>query len=134
MARGGARPNSGPAKGTKYRKRQPKADRLAEKMIKKQQKPKGIKKEPGIESEGEIKLKSGYKTPLQYMLDVMNDNSETDNARRDRMAQAAAPYMHSRRGEKSSKKDDRNKRAKDASKGKFSPSAPPRLKAVKGGK
>jgi phage terminase small subunit len=133
MARGGARPNSGPRKGTKYRKRQPKADKLAEKMIKNQKKPKENQKGPDIESDDEIILKRGAKTPLQYMLDVMNDESK-DGARRDRMAQAAAPYVHSRRGEKSSKKDDRNKRAKDASKGKFSPSAPPRLKAVKGGK
>ena len=32
-------------------------------------------------------------TPLEYMLTVMNDAS-ADDARRDRMAQAAAPYVH----------------------------------------
>lgn len=32
-------------------------------------------------------------TPLEYMLSVMND-PDADPDRRDRMAQAAAPYMH----------------------------------------
>lgn len=35
------------------------------------------------------------RTPLEYMLAVMNDRS-ADNFRRDRMAMAAAPYVHSR--------------------------------------
>ena len=35
------------------------------------------------------------KLPLAYMLDVMND-SEADATRRDRMAIAAAPFMHDR--------------------------------------
>jgi hypothetical protein len=34
-------------------------------------------------------------TPLEYMLSVMNDN-EADISRRDRMAIAAAPYVHGR--------------------------------------
>lgn len=34
-------------------------------------------------------------TPLEYMLAVMNDES-ADASRRDRMAQAAAPYVHAR--------------------------------------
>jgi hypothetical protein len=36
-------------------------------------------------------------TPLEYMLGVMND-AEADAARRDRMAQAAAPYVHAKPG------------------------------------
>ena len=39
-------------------------------------------------------------TPLDYMLAVMNDTT-TDPARRDRMAIAAAPYLHARLGDMS---------------------------------
>jgi hypothetical protein len=35
------------------------------------------------------------RTPLEYMLDVMNDPNVPE-ARRDRMANAAAPYCHPR--------------------------------------
>ncbi|WP_435168343.1 hypothetical protein [Falsirhodobacter sp. 1013] len=35
------------------------------------------------------------KTPLEYMLGVMN-NATANEARRDRLAIAAAPFMHSR--------------------------------------
>ena len=34
-------------------------------------------------------------TPLEYMLRVMNDD-EAEDARRDRMAMAAAPFVHAR--------------------------------------
>lgn len=37
-------------------------------------------------------------SPLEYMLDVMND-ALADPARRDRMAIAAAPYLHRRAAE-----------------------------------
>ena len=37
----------------------------------------------------------GRMSPLDYMLSVMND-PEVDDARRDRMAIAAAPYVHVR--------------------------------------
>lgn len=37
--------------------------------------------------------------PLDYMLAVMNDD-EADAARRDRMAIAAAPFVHARPGDK----------------------------------
>jgi hypothetical protein len=40
-------------------------------------------------------LASGRLSPLDYMLAVMND-PEADPARRDRMAVAAAPYVHVR--------------------------------------
>ena len=36
------------------------------------------------------------KLPLDYMLDVMRDES-VDNLRRDDMARAGAPYLHARR-------------------------------------
>jgi phage terminase small subunit len=40
-------------------------------------------------------LASGRMSPLEYMLSVMND-PDADPARRDRMAVAAAPYVHIR--------------------------------------
>jgi hypothetical protein len=42
--------------------------------------------------------------PLEYMLDVMNDQG-ADPARRDRMAIAAAPFVHARAEATTSKKD-----------------------------
>lgn len=40
-----------------------------------------------------VRVKAGQMTPLEYMLGVINDAS-ADESRRDRMAQAAAPYVH----------------------------------------
>jgi hypothetical protein len=51
-------------------------------------------------------------TPLKYMLAVMND-SKADPLRRDKMAIAAAPYLHKRASE-SGKKDAAADAAKDA--------------------
>lgn len=69
--------------------------------------------------------KSGM-TPLEYMLAVMNDPA-ADNERRDRMAIAAAPYVHARAdAEKKGKKEQRQETAeRSASSGRFAvPSAP----------
>ena len=66
--------------------------------------------------------------PLDYMLKVMNDPKEDKN-RRDRMAQACAPYIHPRAGE-SGKKEEKESKAKTAGAGKFAPSQAP-LKVVK---
>lgn len=65
------------------------------------------------------------KKPLDYMLCVMNDES-ADDERRDKMAMAAAPYLHAKRGD-SGKKEDVLDAAKKASSGKFSASAAPKL-------
>ena len=58
-------------------------------------------------------------TPLDYMLKVMNDPNE-DNELRARMATAAAPYCHQRKGEGAGKKEEKSDRAKSAGAGKFS--------------
>lgn len=47
--------------------------------------------------------KAGMK-PLEYMLEVMNDQT-ADAARRDRMAIAAAPFVHARAESVKSKRD-----------------------------
>jgi hypothetical protein len=39
------------------------------------------------------------KSPVAYMLEIMNDPT-ADPARRDRMAIAAAPYLHRKQGER----------------------------------
>lgn len=68
-------------------------------------------------------------TPLDFMLRVMNDASESPQ-RRDRMAIAAAPFVHPRAGE-AGKKDEKAKAAQRAGAGKFAPPpAPPRSSAV----
>ncbi len=67
--------------------------------------------------------------PLAYMLKVMNDPSE-DKELRARMAQAAAPYIHARKGEGQGKKEDKADKAKAASSGKFAPGKAP-IKLVK---
>lgn len=67
------------------------------------------------------------KTPLQYMLDVMNDGGAEEKLRA-QMAVAAAPYMHAKKGE-GGKKDEQADKAKLAAGGRFKPAAPP-LKLV----
>ena len=65
--------------------------------------------------------------PLTYMLRVMND-PKCPVDRRDRMAIAAAPFVHNRKGE-GGLKTDAKERAKVAGVGRFRPSAPP-LKVI----
>lgn len=67
-------------------------------------------------------------TPLEYMLSVMND-VEAEDGRRDRMAVAAAPFVHARADEgKLGKKAERLGRAEQASSaGKFAVRSAPKL-------
>lgn len=60
--------------------------------------------------------KSGM-TPLDYMLNVMRDDT-ADDARRDRMAMAAAPYVHAKPAETAKgKKEQAEEAAKTAGQG-----------------
>ena len=70
----------------------------------------------------------GGMTPLEYMLSVMNDES-ADPSQRDRMAIAAAPYVHPRASDaQPGKKEQRQAAAEEvASGGKFTPRGGPRL-------
>lgn len=66
-------------------------------------------------------------TPLAYMLEVMNDQS-VDTTRRDRMAIAAAPFLHPRMAEDGIGKRDREaEAAKQGATGKFQTPTAPRL-------
>jgi phage terminase small subunit len=61
--------------------------------------------------------------PLTYMLQVMN-NPLAENERRDRMAIAAAPFVHGKVGE-AGKKQARADAARAAGGGRFAPAPPP---------
>lgn len=65
--------------------------------------------------------------PLAYMLRVMNDPT-VDANRRDRIAVAAAPYVHAKIGE-GGKKEKKQDRAEEIGKGRFAVASAPRLVA-----
>jgi phage terminase small subunit len=67
-------------------------------------------------------------SPLEFALKIMNDPKQ-EAARRDRMAIAALPFMHMKKGE-GGKKEAEKDNAHAAAKGKFNPSAPPKLAVV----
>ena len=102
MARGGYRPGAGRPKKSGG----PSKKELAEEAVR--------------------EATSAGMTPLEYRLSVMNDRS-TDADRRDKMAIAAAPYVHAKADtEVKGKKEQRQANAeKSASGGRFAaPSAP----------
>lgn len=69
----------------------------------------------------------GGKSPLEYMLDVMNDD-DVDGARRDRMAIAAAPYVHSKAADAApGKKEQQQEAAEKVASGRFAPRGGPQL-------
>jgi len=104
MASGGYRPGAGRPKGAKAPKA--KAIQVAKDV-------------------GKAARKSGLK-PLDYMLFVMNDET-ADAERRDRMAIAAAPYVHSKAADKApGKLEQRQESAVEASSaGKYATPPPP---------
>lgn len=67
--------------------------------------------------------------PKAFLLAVMADAGNDARIRVD-AAKALLPYTYERKGE-GGKKDARTEAAKTASRGKFAPSAPPTLAAVK---
>jgi phage terminase small subunit len=68
------------------------------------------------------------KSPLAFLLDVMNNEDASAN-NRVRAAIEAAKYMHARKGE-GGKKDERKEAAEKAGRGKYAPSGPPKLRVV----
>jgi hypothetical protein len=69
------------------------------------------------------------RTPLEYMLAVMNDTT-ADAARRDRMAIAAAPFVHGKIPEGGKKEQAKGAARAVAAEGKFRPGEPPKLSVV----
>lgn len=104
MASGGYRPSAGRPKGAKSPKAKP------------------IKVAPDIKKAAR---ESGM-SPLDYMLTVMNDG-KADSERRDRMAVAAAPYVHARPSDAAGgKKEQQMAEAEKVSgAGKFATPPPP---------
>jgi len=113
MASGGYRPGAGRRPGIKETK--PRARRKKPPEIEQPAKPEG--KKQGAAAPENL-------TPLDFMLKIMNDPKEPDS-RRDRMAIAAAPFVHARKSEGKGKKEEKNEKAKAAGSGKFSPAKPP---------
>lgn len=111
MARGGYRPGAGRKKGSKAKGGPAKP------------------KKPGIPADIQAEAEAAEMEPLDYMKKVMRDEN-ADPERRDRMAVAAAPYCHSRKGEGAGKKDEQGARARAAGAGKFAAGKAP-LKVVK---
>jgi len=66
--------------------------------------------------DGELVMPDGWMTPLTYMAGILN-NPAVDPLRRDRIAQAMAPYCHPKRAEvgmgMKQKAEERAKRAGD---------------------
>lgn len=109
MASGGFRPGAGRPKGAKAPKAKP------------------IKVAADIKKAAR---QSGL-SPLDYMLIVMNRDDVEDD-RRDRMAIAAAPYMHARASDLAGGKKEQQQEAADrvSADGKFATPPPPPI--VKG--
>lgn len=105
MPRGGYRPGAGRPKGAKSAKALPVAP-----------------------SDVRAAARGSGMDPLTYMLSVMNDD-DADDARRDRMAIAAAPFVHAKAADVApGKKEQRQQAAEDvASAGRFAPRTPPKL-------
>lgn len=105
MPRGGYRPGAGrPRKGT---------TKGSKKRSESAHDPGSAQVDPG---EGPV--------PLDYMLSVMRDPN-VDAHRRDRMAIAAAPFVHRKQGEGGKKDSAREAAEKAAGGNRFAPAAPP---------
>lgn len=92
----------------------------------------GEPKVPKVKSEKDAvrpRKALGGMSPLEYMLGVMCDE-DADPARRDRMAMAAAPYVHAKPADAApGKKEQKQAAAEDAASGrnKFAPPSAPKL-------
>lgn len=130
MARGGARPNSGPKKGTKYRTRKAVARGDCLKRGDEQSTQDGVDT-PIHESGLPPPLPDNPITPLEYMLRVLNDPSESKD-KKEKMAALAAPFCHPRAGEKG-KKQEKADAAQQAGKGRFGAMSGPKVVNLKQG-
>ena len=102
MAKGGYRPGAGRPKGSPN-------------------KPKATDQQPTPAPAPQVS------SPLEYMISVMNDLA-ADDARRDRMAIAAAPYVHGKAADAApGKKEQKQEAAEKVAAGKFAPRGRPKL-------
>lgn len=120
---GGYKPNGGAPKGTPNGGRREGAGRKTN--AEREAKAKELAEKKANSPTDKLIDVQGKVTPLEYALAIINDPSQDDN-RRDRMAIAALPFMHMKKGE-GGKKEQQVENASTVSKGKFSSNAPPRL-------
>jgi hypothetical protein len=112
MAKGGFRASAG----------RPKSPTSRRSLVAKAKRP-----EPAEEQVQEIPAQPESLDPLSYMLRVMNDPT-AEPERRDRLAIAAAPFVHPRANEaKKGKKEELADAARAAASGRFAAPPPPRL-------
>jgi hypothetical protein len=112
MAKGGFRASAG----------RPKSPTSRRSLVAKAKRP-----EPAEEQVQEIPAQPENLDPLSYMLRVMNDPT-AEPERRDRLAIAAAPFVHPRANEaKKGKKELAAERAQAAASGRFAPPPPPKF-------
>lgn len=109
MARGGYRPGAGRPKGAKSKAAG------------------SVPQSPAVQPDKPVVPDD--RTPLEYMLHVMNDPAASPE-RRDRMAIAAAGYLHGRGiagALPKGKREMAREAAHTAASGRYAPPAPPRL-------
>ena len=99
MARGGYRPGAG-------RPRSSTSSKLTASLMP------GIKVQTSAHNTEVPEIQPGWQTPLEYMLTVLNDPN-ADPSRRDRLAIAAAPFVH---GRPADAKPGKKKMAEEAAK------------------
>lgn len=92
--------------------------------------PKGAKNVPkekaDVPKDIERAAKKSGLSPLEYMLNIMNDE-DVDGSRRDRMAVAAAPFVHAKADlAEAGKKAQKQAKAEEAA-GKFAPRTRPSI-------
>jgi phage terminase small subunit len=127
MPRGGPRPGAGRPKGSGTKGKKATAAKAGKKQTKSKAKAAQIEVlPPGPSPEDEVfegEILPAKLSPLEYMLEVMN-NRKAEPERRDRMAVAAAPYVHGKMGEKG-KKESKREAAASAGGGRFASAPPP---------
>lgn len=115
MPRGGYRPGAGRPRGAKNKK--PAKNNNKNKI----ETENNTETENSIEVSGEIEKQAEHYgiTPLEYMLQVIND-PKADVDLKARLAIAAAPFVHRKKQEfKMGKKDEQSEKAKKAGSGRF---------------
>jgi phage terminase small subunit len=132
MPRGGPRPGAGRPKGSTSKGKKASAPKADAKKTKAKVSSRTSVTQPGPPPTDEVfvgEVLPANMSPLEYMLYVMN-NRKAEPDRRDRMAVAAAPYVHGKMGEQG------KKAAKDAAAAavgggsRFSAAPPPRRSRV----
>lgn len=132
MPRGGPRPGAGRPKGSTSKGKKASAPKAGAKKTKVKASRQVSVVPPGQPPKDDVlegEVLPAKMTPLEYMLHVMN-NPHAEGERRDRMAVAAAPYVHGKMGEQG------KKAAKDAAAAavgggsRFASAPPPRRNSV----